>query len=66
MFKLIGAITCGLAAAGAVAYFAMRPSEQRANDMSTAKKIANDAVTSVKDYATQLFPSKTPNPPASI
>jgi len=58
MFKFIGAVICGVAAAGTVAYFAMRPTEQRANDMEQAKGTINKAVDSLKAYFSELFQSK--------
>jgi len=58
MLKFIGAITCGIAAATIVAYFAMRPNAQRTSDVESAKKMYNGAINGVRNYFSQLFQPK--------
>lgn len=62
MFKFLGAVIYGAAAAGTVRYFAMRPAERRATDVEQAKNMLSNGVAGVKSYFTELFQSKPSSP----
>ena len=62
MLKFLGAMFFGLIAMATAAYFGLRPKQQRATDLDTARKLVGHGVDAAKKYADGLFNS----PPAAV
>jgi hypothetical protein len=58
MFKFIGAVVFGLMTMGTAVYFVARSKDQRGSDFATAKNLAEQVFTSIKNYLTELLNHK--------
>jgi hypothetical protein len=58
MLKFIGAVFFGLLTMGATAYFVARSKDQRGSDFATAKNLAEQVFTSIKNYLRELLNAK--------